>query len=421
MPRRLLPLVLTLLALAALVAGPASAANPVPPTATSGSPTSITLTGATLIATVDPQGASTAYHFDYGTSDSYGLSTTDRDAGSGTGPVSVSVPVTGLTSDTTYHVRIVATNAAGVTRGTDRTFKTLAPAKAPTVSTGGARSVKADSATLTGALDPAGQKTTFRFEYGTSTRYGVSTPDAAADGSGSRTVSATIGGLVAYTTYHYRLVATNATGTVRGRDRTLRTLRAPTAVTFTAGVNPVSWGDKVTLTGKVLGTGVGGTSVAVQRSDFPFTRGFWIPRTFSAKSDGSFSTTVGPLWETTRLQLVTRNTNVATSPVVTIGVRVRVGVRRQSAPTHPRAVILSGVVRPAVPRGRVSVQRRTVAGVWVPVARAGFSALPGNRSRYRIRVPRARRTAEVRVVALPNDGGGHDVGFSRTLTVRGRR
>jgi hypothetical protein len=419
MTRRLLPLVLTLLALAAVLAAPAGAANPLPPAATSGTPTDITLTGATLTATVDPQGAATTYHFDYGTSDSYGLVTTDRDAGSGTGPVTVSVPVTGLTSDTTYHVRIVATNAAGVTRGSDKTFKTLTPAKAPVVTTGSARSIKANTATLTGSLDPLGQKTTYHYEYGTSTRYGASTPDATAEGTGSRTVSSAIGGLVAYTTYHYRLVATNATGTVRGRDRTLRTLRAPTAVTFTAGANPVSWGDKVTLTGKVLGTGVGGTSVAVQRSDFPFMRGFWIPRTFSAKSDGSFSTSIGPLWETTRLQLVTRSTNVATSPVVTIGVRVRVGVRRQAA--GRRAVVLSGVVRPAIPQGRVSVQRRTVAGAWVPVARAGFSALPGNRSRYRIRVPRARRTAEVRVVALPNDGGGHDIGYSRTLTVRGRR
>ncbi len=154
MTRRLLPRLLTLLAFAGVLAGPASAANPVPPTATSGPATSLTLTGATLTATVDPQGASTSYHFDYGTSDSYGLTTSDRDAGSGTGAVSVSVPVTGLTNDTTYHVRIVATNAAGVTRGTDMTFRTLAPAKAPTVSTGSARSVRANGATLTGSLNP---------------------------------------------------------------------------------------------------------------------------------------------------------------------------------------------------------------------------------------------------------------------------
>ncbi len=181
----------------------------------------------------------------------------------------------------------------------------------------------------------------------------------------------------------------------------------------------MNWGDKLTLTGKVLGSGVSGTSVAVQRSDFPFTRGFWIPRSFSVKSDGSFSTSVGPLWETTRLQLVTRSTNVASSPVLTIAVRVRVGVRRQAV--GRRAVVLSGAIRPAVPQARVSVQRRTVAGAWVPVVRSGVTALPGNRSRYSVRVPRARRTAELRVVALPNDGGGHAAGFSRTLLVRGRR
>ena len=77
----------------------------------------------------------------------------------------------------------------------------------------------------------------------------------------------------------------------------------------------------------MLGGGIAGTGVAVQRSDFPFTRGFWIPKSFSVKSDGRFTTTIGPLWETTRLQLVTRTTNVATSPLTTIGVRVRVGLR----------------------------------------------------------------------------------------------
>ncbi len=175
-----------------VLAVPAGAANPLPPSATSGAATGITLSGATLTATVDPQGAATSYHFDYGTTDSYGLATADHDAGSGTGAVTVSVPVTGLTNDTTYHVRIVATNAAGITRGSDRTFKTLAPAHAPTVSTGSARSVKAEAATLSGSVNPQGQQTTYRFEYGTSTRYGLATPDSAAEGTGARTVTAAI-------------------------------------------------------------------------------------------------------------------------------------------------------------------------------------------------------------------------------------
>ncbi len=163
----------------------------------------------------------------------------------------------------------------------------------------------------------------------------------------------------------------------------------------------------------MLGGGIAGTGVSVQRSDFPFARGFWIPKSFSVKSDGRFSTTIGPLWETTRLQLVTRTTNVATSPLTTIGVRVRVGVRRQSS--SRRSVVLTGVIRPAVPQGRVSVQRLTLGGVWVKVAGASVSALPGNRSRYRVVARRARRTAEIRIVGVPNDNGAHELGASRTL------
>lgn len=398
--------------------GPAHAANPDPPAASTSAPDALTLSTATLKGSVTPNGGPTTYRFEYGTSDSYGLATSERDAGSGTVPVAVSVPVTGLTSDTTYHVRLVATNPAGVTRSTDRTFRTTAPTRAPGASTSSATAVRADSALLRGSLDPRGQSTTYRFEYGTTTKYGSLTPEVAASWSGSKTVSATIGGLAPYTTYHYRLVATSAAGTTRGSDRSLRTLRAPTGFAVTATPARVDWGAKVTIAGQVLGTGVGGTSISVQRTDFPFTRGFWVPRNFSAGKDARFSTTIGPLWEATRLQLVTRTTNVAKSQVLTIGVRVRVGVRRQ--PGGRRAVVLTGVIRPAVPdAARVSVQRRTLAGVWVPVARTSVSALAGNRSRYRVRTPRARRTSQVRVVVLPNDGGAHDAGVSRELPVRG--
>ena len=405
---------LCLLALAV----PAGAANPDPPAASTSAPDALTLSTATLKGSVTPNGAATTYRFEYGTSDSYGLTTSERDAGAGTDPVAVTVPVTGLTSDTTYHVRIVATNSAGVTRSTDRTFRTAAPIRAAGVSTSSATAVRGDSAVLRGALDPRGQSTTYRFEYGKTTKYGSLTPETAASWAGSKTVSATISGLAPYTTYHYRLVATGPAGTTRGGDRSLRTLRAPTGITLSATPNPVDWGAKVTIAGQVLGTGVGGTSVSVQRTDFPFTRGFWVPRNFSAGKDARFSTTIGPLWETTRLQLVTRTTTVARSQVLTVGVRVRDGVRRQ--PAGRRAVVLTGVIRPAVPQSaRVSVQRRTLAGVWVPVARTSATALAGNRSRYRVRTARARRTSQVRVVVLPNDGGAHEAGVSRALAVRG--
>ncbi|GAJ01582.1 unnamed protein product, partial [marine sediment metagenome] len=75
-------------------------------------------------------GASTTYYFEYGTT--YGSTTTETDAGSGTEEVSVSADLTGLSEGTTYHFRLVATNSAGTDYGDDATFTTTTTA--PTVS-----------------------------------------------------------------------------------------------------------------------------------------------------------------------------------------------------------------------------------------------------------------------------------------------
>ncbi|HVP02283.1 MAG TPA: hypothetical protein VMT10_06915 [Solirubrobacteraceae bacterium] len=416
--RRLFALLATLLVLAA-GASPAIAANPVPPAASTGAASAITQTAATLGGTVDPKGSATTWHVEYGTSDAYGLTTPEQPAGSGSGAAAVSVPVTGLTSATTYHFRVVATNAAGVARGADHTFTTTAPPRAPSVVTGNARATQATSATLTGSLDPRGAATSFHFEYGTTTKYGSVTADQTADGSGSRSVSAPITGLSAYTKYHFRLVATNATGTARGADRTLTTLRAPSAITIDAATpDPVIWSGSVTLTGRVSGAGVGGIGLAVERQDFPFTGPVWVPRTFSAAADGSYRVAVGPLWSAVRLRVVTRTTVKAASPPVDVASRVRVGVRRAGG---TRALAgLTGTISPAVPQAAVSVQRLTPRGRWVVVQRTGVQPLGGNRSRYALTIRRPRRGTLLRVVVVPNDGGAHVRGASRELRLRGR-
>ena len=416
--RRLLAALLIAGAFPLALAFPAGAQNPAPPTVSTGSASAIGQTTATLAASVDPNGAATSYHFEYGTSDSYGLVTPDAAAGDGTSSVDVSASLTGLTSDTTYHFRIAATNAAGLSRGSDHTFHTQAAGRAPGISSVSAGDVRQNSATLRASLDPRGLATTFYFEWGTSTKYGQRTPDQSASGSGSRTVSAPITGLTPYTTYHYRLVATNSIGTTRGSDRSFRTLRAPTGVELSISGSPAPWGGTVSLSGRVLGSGINGTSVAIERSDFPFTRPVWVPRTTSAGSSGSFRVDIGPIWQTTRLRAVTRTTIVAASPWVEVGSRPRVGLRR--AGSTGRAVVLTGAISPALPNARVSVQRQTLSGRWLPVIRGGVEALGGNRSRYRITVPKIHRASVMRIALLPMDRGGHTLGYSRELRIRAR-
>src|SRR5204862_6469885 len=152
--------------------------------------------------------------------------------GSGTSAVAVSARPQGLSANTTYHFRIVASNAGGTGAGADRTLTTLP--SAPSVETSAATALSPTAATLNASVNPnGGAVSDCRFEYGTSVFYGASVPCAALPGSGSRAVAvaAAVEGLAPNTTYHFRIVASNAGGTSTGADQTLTTLPTPPTVT----------------------------------------------------------------------------------------------------------------------------------------------------------------------------------------------
>jgi hypothetical protein len=100
--------------------------KPNPPLCTTNSATSVGSEGATLNATINPEGATTEYHFEYGTTTSYGTSVPvpDEAIGSGTESVKASQVAKGLKSKTTYHFRSVCKNAGGTVNGKDVTFTT---------------------------------------------------------------------------------------------------------------------------------------------------------------------------------------------------------------------------------------------------------------------------------------------------------
>jgi phosphodiesterase/alkaline phosphatase D-like protein len=191
---------------------------------------------------VDPnEGAVSDCHFEYGPTASYGTSVPcSALPGSGNSAVAVSATLKSLSANTTYHVRVVATNAGGTSFGSDETFKTLP--NAPTVVTKAASAVTQTAATVNATVDPnEGAVSDCHFEYGPTASYGTSVPCSALPGSGNSAVavSAAIGSLSANATYHFRIVATNAGGTSDGSDQTLKTLpNPPTVVTGTAFFPP---------------------------------------------------------------------------------------------------------------------------------------------------------------------------------------
>ncbi len=96
----------------------------------------------------------------------------------------------------------------------------------PGVQTGSASADQPTTATLHGTVNPNGSPTVYHFQYGTDAGYGsvAPVPDGNA-GSGGTDLNVTepIGGLAPDTTYHYRLVAVNGSGTAFGADRTFHT------------------------------------------------------------------------------------------------------------------------------------------------------------------------------------------------------
>ena len=220
------------------------------PVVTTNAATNVASFSATLNGSVDPHGLTTSVHFQYGTTTSYG-STTASQTKSGNTYQSVSANISGLIASTTYHFRIVATNSSGTRYGSDRTFTTLSVTGPPVVTTNPATNVASFSATLNGSVDPHGLTTTIHFQYGTTTSYGLTTASQSKSGNTYQSVSANISGLSASTTYHFRIVATNSSGTRYGSDRTFTTLSATGApvVTTNAATNVTS--SSATLNGSL--------------------------------------------------------------------------------------------------------------------------------------------------------------------------
>jgi len=172
----------------------------------------------------------------------------------------------------------------------------------PTVVTGAAQP-GTTTATLNGTVDPNLTDTTYHFEYGTTTAYGVPTPTESAGSEDAPVpVQATVSGLTPSTTYHYRLVANG----VPGADATFTTAastsnpappaiarlsavdKTPTSARLTARIDPnraattwhVEWGTTTRLGNRTadqtIPTGDGGVPISVALGNLPtHTRIYW--------------------------------------------------------------------------------------------------------------------------------------------------
>jgi hypothetical protein len=187
------------------VAGVAAAASS--PSVVTGSTSAVHSTSAVLHGSVNPNGRSTTYFFQWGLTNAYGAVSTTHSAGDGNKNVAVRTTATSLIPGTRYHYRLVATNGSGQSFGADHAF-TTAGHPPPAVATGPATGVSATAATVTGVVNPNGANTTYEFQFGLTTAYGMQTTGVILTaGTAPVPVSQTLTGLAPGTIFHYRIVA----------------------------------------------------------------------------------------------------------------------------------------------------------------------------------------------------------------------
>lgn len=213
------------------VPGAVSAEAASSPTVATGSTSSITSTTAVLHGTVNPNGASTGYVFEWGLTTAYGITSAVKSAGHGTKPVAATLTIRNLIPGTVYHYRVKALSKFGASIGSDRKF-TTAGNPPPETATGPSQVTSATTATVTGVINPHSEKTAYSFQYGTTAAYTSETfSQTVPAGASPVNVSAALSGLTAGAFFHYRIVAVHS-GSIRqyGADETFMTFPSPRPV-----------------------------------------------------------------------------------------------------------------------------------------------------------------------------------------------
>jgi hypothetical protein len=190
--------------------------------ATTEAASGVTGTEATLNGTVEPSGTEvTACAFEYGTE--AGALNQSKPCSpappyTGSAPVAATAQLTGLQPGTAYRYRIVANG--GSADGQESAFTT----RGPIISNEFANEIGSNRALAHAKIDPGGEATTYRVEYGTTTAYGSSTPTVELEaGESPVAVAVHLPGLQPLTTYHFRFVAENPTATALAHDSTFTT------------------------------------------------------------------------------------------------------------------------------------------------------------------------------------------------------
>ena len=226
------------------------------PALVTGSVTNISANGATLLATLDPNGIPVTYYFQWWTNLFYTnnytapatlSASTNLDI---TNTVSSVLSVPDLLPNTVIFYQAVANNSNNTVYGGIRQFETAAGPNATTLM---ASNITSTNATLNGTINSEGAASSYYFEWGANTSYGnfsaTNTLTTNLNGAVAVAVSAT--NLPPDALIHFQLVAFNSLGTNVGGDVSFTTLAVPPVFFISPGYGYFPECQTITVTSSI--------------------------------------------------------------------------------------------------------------------------------------------------------------------------
>jgi hypothetical protein len=286
----------------------------------------------------------------------------------------------------------------------------------PAATTAPASNIGPLGAQLNGTVTANGHATTVRFQYGTTTRYGKTTPaQSIGQGTSPVPVAASVSGLKSGTRYHFRVVATSSAGTTRGGDKTFKTAAPSTALAFTP--NPPTFSLPFTISGQLVGTGAAHATVTLFGRAFPFTAPFTqVGNAVVSAADGTFAFTFTSATITTQFEVKATTNPPSTSPIATMNVASLISFHLPAHARKGRLVRVAGSVLPAQDGLLVEIQKQTRTGTFVNVAHTTLRHSSATRSVYSRRL-RVKRSGTYRAL-VQSAGGAVSPGTSNAVSIR---
>jgi hypothetical protein len=323
------------------------------PATTTLAATNISQTAATLNGTVNASNNTTIVIFEYGTTATYGQTiNTTPDTVTGTTNTSVTASLTDLQPNTSYHCRVKASCANGISFGNDITF-TTSEITVPVVTTTEVNNITTISATSGGNItDDGGSNVTARGVcWGTSLNPTI-VGSHTTNGTGAGSWGSELAGLTPYTIYFVRAYATNSAGTAYGNELQFTTDVGQMPAVTTATITNIT---TTTASGGGIVTDQGATPVTARgvcwsTSSTPTITG---SHTSDGTGTGSFTSNLTTLLPATTYYVRAYATNSAGT---TYGNQVQFTTNSDQMPTVTTAEIINVTTTTATGGGNVTAQ-----------------------------------------------------------------